>query len=337
MAGIEVVLDTIIKFFAGLGGIAFALILLWVFYPEKIEKWAMLLHKLVAYASETHERQFIAKNIEYNVKEWKEGLGEEYRTILPYDLKIKWIDVDKVEHDLTEGALIVKMRNHRNQAKNFAVAVKEYIPNTLIPTAKRYVNPFVFNSITYVISKNLLSRNTSALSYFIKITENDIKSEQKPIVGEIEQIDATGQVTRILLPQYAKLSILYPADPNPEVMDETLGFEKTVYRLVTKEPGEDVNTTFNGTYIHAAIVPIAKSEKLFLGGVTAHLHFIKESIKRGIETFYIVSVSALKSYSRELAEKSLKDCKLQQMWEDEYTATFRKKKAKLYCTLLSKT
>ena len=79
-----------------------------------------------------------------------------------------------------------------------------------------------------------------------------------------------------------------------------------------------------------------RAQKLFLGGVTAHLHFIKKSVKEGIENFYIVSVSALKSYARELAEKSLRDCRLQQMWEDEYTATFRKRKTKLYCAMLSK-
>lgn len=130
--------------------------------------------------------------------------------------------------------------------------------------------------------------------------------------------------------------MLHPADPTQEVRDETLAFGKKVHQLVIKKPGEDVNPTFNGVYIRAAIVPIAKSEKLFLGGITAHLHFIKESIAEGIETFYIVSVGGLRSYAQEVVEKSLKDYGLHKMWENEYTGTFRKRREKLYCAMLSK-
>lgn len=335
MVGIEEVLDPIIRFFAGVGGLTLALLLLWIFYPEKVEKWAILLHKLLAYVSDRHERQFIAKNIEHDVREWKEGLGKDSEDILPYDIKIKWIDVDKVEHDLTEGTLIVKMRNHRNQSRNLALTAREYIPNALIPKAKTYVDPSVMNCIVYMISKSLLSRNTSSLSYFIEMAEDDIKPRQKTVLEEIEQIDAMGYLTRVLLPQYAKLSVLHPANPTQEVRNETLGFEKKVHQLVAKKPGEDVNPTFNGLHIHAAIVPIAKSEKLFLGGVTPHLHFIKESIAKGIETFYIVSVSALKSYAKEAVEKSL-IYGLRKMWEDEYVGTFRKRRQSLYCAMLSK-
>lgn len=336
VVGIEEVLNPIIKFFAGVGGLTLALLLLWIFYPEKVEKWAILLHKLLAYVSDRHERQFIAKNIEHGVREWKEGLVKESKDILPYNIRIKWIDVDKVEHDLTEGTLIVKMRNHRNQSRNLALAAREYIPNALIPTAKRYVDPSIMNCVVYVVSKSLLSRNTSALSYFIEMAKDDIKHEQKTVLEEIEQIDAMGYLTRVLLPQYAKLSVLHPADPTPEVRDETLGFERKVHQLVIKKPGEDVNPTFNGLHIHAAIVPIARSEKLFLAGITAHLHFIKESIAKGIETFYIVSVSGLKSYAKDVVEKSLTNYGLRKVWEDEYFGTFRKRRQGLYCAMLSK-
>jgi hypothetical protein len=146
---------------------AIAYILVWIFYPEKIEKWGIMINKLAAYFSEKHERRYISKHIEYRINNLKEKFCKESEGIFPYKFKIEWIKVDQIESYLQErdNVLIVKMKNHRNQSKNLAIAVREYVPHALIPTARRYVEPHLMKAIDYVASKEFLAKDTNALTY----------------------------------------------------------------------------------------------------------------------------------------------------------------------------
>jgi len=332
----EQVISLILKSFAGFGGIALTLFLVWIFFPEKIEKWAILLHKLLAYFSEKHEREYIEKHIENGINAWRERLCKECEGALPYEFKIKWADIENVESELGDGKLIVKMRNHRNQSKNFAYAVREYVPHTLIPKARRYVKPIIVDGIDYVVSKSMLSGDTRALSYFADISEKDFlaKPRLKQIVEELDTIHAQGRLTRILLSEYNALSKLYPSNPDEEIHQETYDFEKLVFNFVTKIPGEDIKLDINRDNLQVAIVAIAKSAKLFSLGIQPYIAFIEGSVNNGIHKFYITAAGLMIPYAKEVCEKTIKDLGLKKISEGEYKGIHRHKRRKLYCACL---
>ena len=334
----EQIVILILKLFAGVGGIALVLLLTWVFYPEKIEKWAILLHKFFAYVSEKHERKYIAKHIESKINTHTEKLCSECKGALPYSIKIKWMKIDNVESELREGKLIVKMENHRNQSKNFAYAVREYVPNTLIPKARRYVEPTLMEGIDYTTSKGILSDDTRALSYFADIAEKDFdaKPELKQVVDELDTLHRQGCLTRIILSEFAALSKLYPSDPDKRIHQETVDFQKNVLEFATKEPEEDVDTRFNRKNMQVAIVPIARLSKLLTVGTRPHLAFIDRTIKEGINRFYVTAVGVNIPYAKELSETLMETRGFRKLSEDEYTGIYREKRRKMYCACLEK-
>lgn len=328
----------LLEAFAGTGIFAVIIFVTWLFFPEKIEKWVVLVHKFAAFISEKHERRYIAKHIELSINEEKGKLSKESSGILPYGIKIVWIDADNIESYLGgDDVLIVKMKNHRNQSKNLALAVREYVPNALIPKARRYVNPPLMKAIDYVISKSILSKDTNAFSYFVDIISPELEStpSAKDLVKELDKINEQGLLTRVLLSEYKKLGLLHPADPTPEVHTETLNFEKKVYALVTKKPEEKVSPCLCGNFIKAAVVPIAKDLTVEMYGLDPHMNFIKDSLQKGVETFYIIAAGKHNLLlAKTILERAIKEYRLLRIYESEYTATFRNQKMKMFMGIL---
>lgn len=310
---------------------------MWIFLPEKVEKWAILVHRGLAYVSEKHERTYIAGSIEERVRQWKERMLKELSSILPYDLKVKWVNMETVESELKEGKLIIKMKNHRNQSTNFAFAVREFVPNTLLPKARQYVDPLIMEGIDYVISKSILSDDTRALQYFSDQAKDRFsEAGLKQIVNELDAIHSQGERTIILLSEYSALSVLYPQDPNEKIYRETASFEKMLYGVVKKEPDQDVQLKVDGNYIHAAIIPVAKSFTLLTSGITTHLEGIRRDIEHGIIGFYIIGAHGNISNAKELFEKSCSAYGMTRVWENEFRGTYRGRRDKLYCGCLEK-
>jgi small subunit ribosomal protein S1 len=321
--------------FASFGGFAFIIVIIYLLYPEKVERAKILIDKALAYVSEKHERRYISKSIEHNINSNIEKFDRESEGILPYKIRVEWVDVDSIESYLRENALIIKMKNHRNQSKNFALAVREYVPRALIPTARRYVHKELMKAIDYVVSKNILAVDPNALNYFIDVTAREVDKIKEP-VKEIEEINRRGHATRILLSEYKKLSYLYPSEPKPDIHEETKNFELKVYRLATKKPEEKVDTTYLGKYIKAAVVPIAKIETLEDFGLEAHMKFIREALEKGINTFYIVAAGEINtSFAKQLLEETQERYKLRKIYEDEYRGIHRERKMKMFVGILT--
>ncbi len=222
------------------------------------------------------------------------------------------------------------MKNHRNQSKNFALAVSEYVPKALIPIARVYVHPPLMKAIDYVISKEILTSDTVAFNYFIDIRKREMESAEN-LIEEVEEIHRKGYLGRILLFEYKKLDLLYPADPKPDVHEETKNFELKVYRLATKKPEEKVDAICLGKYIKAVVVPIARVETLEYFGIEAHLKFIGESLEKGINTFYVVAAGEGNIYlARQVVGEAEKRYKLRKIREDEYHGIHRGKRMKMF-------
>jgi hypothetical protein len=233
-----------------------------------------------------------------------------------------------------DNVLIVKMKNHRNQSKNLAIAVKEYVPYALIPMARRYVEPHLMKAIDYVVSKEFLAKDTSALTYFINMNKLDLAT--KDHIVKVDKIHEQGFLTRILLSEYKKLGyLLYPKEPTSETFNETLELESKIYALVTKRPEEKVSPDVYGKFIKVTIVPIAKDETIEKWGIEPHLEFIKKSLEKGIRTFYVVAAGKINvSLAKNLVDIVERKIGLKKVLCEEYDAIFREQKIRVFLGML---
>lgn len=188
-------------------------------------------------------------------------------------------------------------------------------------------------AIDYVISKHILSKDTSAFSYFVSMSAPELESFllTKDLIGELDKINEKGLLTRVLLSEYKKLGFLYPTEPTPELQSETVGFEKKVYALITKKSEEKVDTSLQGAFIKTAVVPVAKDLTLEMYGIEAHMKFIKSSLEKEIRTFYVIAAGKINcTLAKIILERAVKEYGLVKIYEDEFSATFRGQKMKSF-------
>ncbi len=311
-----------------------SLILLWFFIrnPEKVEKWVSLFLKTFAFVSARAARTHMATDIQSKIAEARKELNIR-EEVLPYGVKIKWTDVDDVETDLKDKRLVVMMRPYASQAKNFATIISVYIPEVLLPKAKRYVEPKLMTGIEHTISKSILQRNSKALDYYLNAfleKDNDIAS----YITKMDKVHMQGALSRLLLPELKRLNVLYPQESNSMVFKETKNFSEMVYNFVTKEPGVDVSPNYLGNHIKMAIVAIAKPYQLVEGKVPASYTFIQKAKEKGIDHFYIVCTEAFIQYAKDLIEDCKNKLSLSKVFEEEYKATFREKQTIMFCAVL---
>jgi len=135
--------------------------------------------------------------------------------ILPYGVRIKWVDVEKPETYLKDGVVILKMKNYRNNSKNLAYAASFYVTSALIPEAKPYIHPKIMEGMEYVVTKEFVEEDPLSIEYLKEVFKAALEDkETRNKILKLEAINDQRFLTRILLREYTKLSNLYPREPD---------------------------------------------------------------------------------------------------------------------------
>jgi len=317
-------------------------LLIYIFFPDKVERAAIGLVKPFAWIQSSLGKRYVAFDITSRVNRAANRLGKELEGVLPYSLSIKWVGVDAVEAYVTEGKVLVMMRRYDNQSKNVAYATKAYVEKALLPNARRYVDPTVESAIDCVVCKQILQDSPDSVETYSKEImhpEMDRDPDLKDWVIRMDQVNAAGHLTRILLREYQRLGSLYPLEPSAQTYDESRKAADMLHRLATKESGEEVNPSLAGTYIEMTVVPTVKKEAIRgrdPTGVQRQLDFIMRSMaEEGVNRFYVVAAGGTNiGLARYLVQEVAKLTMSAVVSEEEYTGSHRGQRMRLYCALI---
>ena len=331
---IDILIANIIGVLSGSTVTAIALLWLFIKNPEKVEKWASMIMKVGAYFSERMEKNYMATNIQSTSSGKRKELGMD-GDVLSYDLRIKWTQEELAEIDLKENKVIVMMRRFDSQSKNLANVVSLYVPKALLPKSRRYIEPNLIKGIDFIISKKLLDDNPTSLNYYV---EREIVTHSEKIIEcleLLEPLNSVGRLSRVVIPEFQKLSGLYPQEPNLNVHNETIQLIRKLNTFESAPPGVEPGGSFLGDYIKMTMVPVGKGVNISLAGITPHFEYIKRQIKEGIEHFYIVSAHYNNIFAKELVRKACREINLNLVFEEKYKGIFRGRKTDMYCALCS--
>jgi hypothetical protein len=301
--------------------------------PEKVEKWGAIVYKCFSYVNKKYEKNYMTADIQstINIKKKNSGLGE---NVLSYDVKIKWTDEESVDIDLKEKKVLIMMKPLKNESKNLAHIVSLYVPKSLLPKSRRYINQNLMKSIDYIIGKTLLEDNSAALEYYSESESKYHDNEIKTLLEEVEPIHEHGRLTRIVINEFQRLSGLYPSEPDPALLSETYQFVKTLSKFESAPQGStEAQPTFHGNYINISVIPVGKGVTIDAEGIIPHFKFIEKEVKQGGKLFYIVAAGNLCVFAKSLKEKTCRELNLNLVSEDNYWGKFRGKKRKMYCAL----
>jgi len=265
--------------------------------PEKIEKWVSMCYRLISWAGLKYEKKGIAGDIQADIKSFSRILNTQVSSdLLPYEIKIDWINEETRESFVKDKKVVVRMRHHKNQAKNFLYATLSYVENGLIPQTRSFIERQVMRAIELVFCNNVFVSNKrfDVRQLFIdEIYEPETRrsSTLKRYINVMDRLENTGHFSRIALREFSDLGHrINESIPKDDVRKDTVEFTKMLERLVQRKQHEDISPTYNGKYIKSSIVLVAKPETYLLHGIDAYLRFINKSIKEGTESFYICAL-----------------------------------------------
>lgn len=282
---------TVIGILFGGGVLAVAVgVLLWcVTYPDKAEKIAGWIVALVSKIWDKTDRTAVALKVQGDINTARaELLKSAPDELIERKIKIKWTGAEEAEALLKEGEVLVCMEKADHHEQNLANALMAFLPKTMLPKARRYLDGDRMRAADLIVAKGLLDQDggkTGALSVFFRDHLDPAREAGKDLrekIDEVDAIDLHGYLVRILLAEYLRVGVeLHPGEPDPEVLREAEEFARWLHKLSAREPGsEDASMTFKGRYFRVAVIFVGIRERLVGEGLKPYRKRAKRYVYR---------------------------------------------------------
>lgn len=301
--------------FGGALATLFFIIYLLVKYPEKIDLWISYIARLVAWSSTKWNKFFIAKNIEGTVKTFSKKISRECEDVLPYDLKIKWVNKEDKDKFMKRGKIVIKMHDYKEQAKNIVYITLDYLSLGLLPKVKVFIHEKVNKSLEFAVAEKffIIQGKHRCLEIFRKeFIEPEIQqnTEIAKYFQWLRKLDDEGMLTRIVLKDFDSLADF--TGLGTDIEQETIEYMEAMGKVAERKHGERVGEPlgYNGNYLQTAIIFVADPLKFLTYGTQPYLQYIDGCIKEGFKKLYIFARGENIKNARKVAEDLANDKRL---------------------------
>lgn len=323
------ILGTILQY---IGALALLLLFIYIANPGYFEKIILHILRLVSYVSKRLDKLYLERDLNHTIKDSVKSL-EKFLPVSSPELKVIWTESETLEGYLERGFVIVRMKYHKNRARNIARALTVYIPEILPSEAKAVMDPDLALAISCVIATDIAERNPSIVQQIYEAVDVRFQnpSDGKDLLGKLQEIDEQSLFSRILVPEIISGCLkAYPRRP-PELQHE---IQTLIDLLGTLVRGELLpRPILNGKYINLAIVRVASPEKIILDPeLESHLKFAKHCQTK---TLYVLAAGTKAKLASKLTQRICKEMSCKVDFEDVYKAMYKGKLADVYCSKLS--
>lgn len=166
--------------------------------PEKVEKWSVLFWKIIYFLIKRGEKKIITHDIQAGVNEFSKALKREIIDFEPIGISIQWITEKETPVEFfKKDKLIIRMRPHTDQDRNFVTTSMIFIVKVLLRKSKKYLSPGQRESFDLFIARKLFERERPRV--INQFFENYF-SQKTPLILSTEIIKLTelGQRYKII-------------------------------------------------------------------------------------------------------------------------------------------
>lgn len=178
-------------------------------FPEKVEKFSVLFWKIIYFLAKRGEKRIIAHDLQAGVNEFSKSLKREIFDFEPRGINIQWITEKEPSAEFfKKDKLIIRMRPHTEQDKNFVNTSIIFIIKVLFRKSKKYLSPGQRESFDLFIARKLFERERPRIVN--QFFENYF-SQKTPLIASTKIIRLTelGQKYKIL----DKVAHIFPKLP----------------------------------------------------------------------------------------------------------------------------
>lgn len=280
---------------SGLAGGLVVLIVVFL-YPEKVEKWAVLFYRLASYLFNVGEKRIVAHDIQGRVNDFSKRLAGNLPGTTPIGVKVEWVTEDETpESFFGKDRVVIRMRQHRDQDKNFVYAGMAFISTTVLPRCKKYLSRTQKEAIDLHVARRLLEAEKPAvIDRFVEefFSERAISNARlMELLEKYNIIDTAGLFFPVLAQELRFLGQKVFYGPKKQgVIQEVKRFIEFLVVYAQRETGdEDISQTFDGTYCRCGIVIVGKPAKVRAGDWKPYVGYMRILVEtRKLESIYIL-------------------------------------------------
>lgn len=240
-----------------------------------------------------HEKRYISNDIrgQLNVARRKMHFGKE---ILPKAVAVAWVHTGGGEvHDIREGEFIVRLDAREQQERNIATLATALVRRSTLTGLRHLIDAPLQTVIDLNLVRTLLKAvgNRHALDWFL---ENDYLPgiSVDPQTGhrneQIVAIDERGLFTRLLLLELEQFSKeMAGRAPRPYMAGEIEGLVDFLYRLCTRQFGQDVPLRYHRAFIRIGIILVAKMDKI-LDSIDPYVQAMQFNLQSKSNSIYVL-------------------------------------------------
>lgn len=292
--------DTFFNLFRhyGLVAILLAIILYWLFFPDKAEKVSSQVYRVIGLVWKGGKKQYITHNVQGHVNDYVNNfLSNKLNNFQPVNLSIEWVDEDQTNDAfMKKGKLVVKMRMQDDQNKNLVNASMVFIANNLLPKTKHYLSDKQKKSIDLFVANKLFETQKEEIARSF-VTEHLIKGhEDKKVADFFEKyflIDQSGIFFPVFLEEMNFLGEkVFASKRSSKIFEEVAGLIDFLHRYSQRIVGEDSDEPiFSGEYCRFGICIVGRAVKINTEGQKPYLKHIRSLASKKADTIYLIASS----------------------------------------------
>lgn len=295
MSSNDGLLQELLAFVVGSFGTGGVVVLVLFLFPEKVEKWGVMLWRLIYFLSHKGEKRIVAHDIQGRVNDFAKSLKKEIHNFEPVGIGIQWVTEGETQAEFfKEERLIIRMRQHADQNRNFVYASMAFISRALLTKAKRHLSQTQAESVDLYVGRKLFEREKpQVLDRFFEdyFSPKALSSERlMELLEKYEVIDKVGLFFPVLIQELAFLGEKVFYKPRrDQIIKEVSNFIGFLQRYAEREIGEEeIPKNFEGAYCRCGIVIIATALKRQIGDTKPFVAYIGGLVAKKLENIYLV-------------------------------------------------
>ncbi len=276
----------------------FVVLVILLFFPEKIEKWSAFLWKLVGALGgvfRSARKRAIKHDLQGRVNDYVRRLGKLVPGSFKDKLELEWVEPNtKPSSLLADGRVIIRLRSHDPKDHNFVHASYLYVSKCLLKKTKRYLSVPQREALDIFVSSKLLKEEKPEvvgffLDEYLHPRTDDPTSKVAILVDDFGIIDRAGFFFPLLLQELEYIGDKVFGRRRDDLIARELYDVVDFLRPISQRTvGDENDLDFDGSYTRFGIVIIGKPSKL-LTSIQPYVNYIREKlVSKDVENIYII-------------------------------------------------
>lgn len=280
------------------GGVSIAAVLLGIFiavrYQNEIQKYSVWFWRFIRFFWKKAEKKIVSNDIEGRVNSFSKSLSKEMVNFDPVGVEVQWIEEgESPAHFFDDARLVVRMRQHTSQNKNFVYASMVFISACVVPKAKKYISKSQRESLDIFVGKKLFEKEKPMVAQQFFDDYFSPKMDKEKVAELVEKYNLIDKVALFFPVLVQELTFLgekvFWRKREAQIMTEVNRLIDFLQDYANREIGDETTlNNFQGAYCRCGIMLIGKSFKRELGDIQPYTSYIESLADNMIENIYIV-------------------------------------------------